>query len=105
MTDNSTQDAARSIGLELLEPITSDEKAELDFLRYETAHLQRRLRAIEVELDAATNERDTIRHERNLMAQDFQWTLQRLDSSPIGPVLRRTHGFRRMIETWGSAAQ
>jgi hypothetical protein len=105
MTDDTTREAARAIGLEMLEPITGDEKAELDFLRYETAHLQRRLRSIEVELDTATIERDTIRHERNLMAQDFQWTLERLSSSPVGPVLKRTSGFKRLVETWGSAAQ
>ena len=93
------------LGLELVSPITEDEKAELDFLRYESAHLQRRLRSIEVELDAAVIERDTIRHERNLMAQDFEWTLHKLAKSPAGPILKRLPGFARMLETWGSSAQ
>lgn len=92
------------LGLTPVTPITSDEKAELDFLRHEAGHLQRRLAEVEAELDTATIERDTIRHERNLMAQDFSWTLNRLSSSPAGPALRRTEGFRRMLETWGNAA-
>lgn len=105
MTKDRTPVDPADIGLELVSPITADEKAELDFLRYETAHLQRRLLAAERELDAATIERDTIRHERNLMAQDFQWTLQRLASSPAGPLLKRLPGFARMLETWGTAAR
>ncbi len=105
MGTQQTPDLANELGLELVTPITDDEKAELDFLRYETAHLQRRLRSIEVELDAAVIERDTIRHERNLMAQDFQWTLERLASSPAGPALKRLPGFARMLETWGTSAQ
>lgn len=105
MTKDQNHLEASDIGLELVAPITDDEKAELDFLRYETAHLQRRLREVERELDAATVERDTIRHERNLMAQDFQWTLQRLASSPAGPAFKRMPGFARMLETWGSSAQ
>lgn len=95
---------ANELGLELRSPITDDERAELDFLRYEGAHLQRRLREIEQELDAATIERDTIRHERNLMAQDFSWTLNKLDGSPLGPMLRRMPGFARMYDTWSDAA-
>ncbi len=98
-------DMARELGLELVTPITDDEKAELDFLRYESAHLQRRLRSIEVELDTAVVERDTIRHERNLMAQDFEWTLHRLATSPAGPLFRRLPGFSRMLDTWGTSAQ
>lgn len=98
-------DSARSLGLAPVEPITDDEKAELDFLRYEAAHLQRRLGEVEAELDAATIARDTIQHERNLMAQDFAWTLNRLDNSPLGLALRRTDGFRRMLETWGDSAK
>lgn len=89
------------LGLTPVTPITDDEKAELDFLRYEAAHMQRRLSECETELDAAQVERDTIRHERNLMAQDFSWTLQRLAKSPIGPALRRTGGFQRLLDTWG----
>lgn len=96
---------ARDLGLEMVQPITDDEKAELDFLRYESAHLQRRLREIENELDKATVERDTIRHERNLMAQDFVWTLDKMSSSPAGPLLKRLSGFQRMVDTWGDAAQ
>lgn len=96
---------ARDLGLEMVSPITDDEKAELDFLRYESAHLQRRLREIEGELDEATLERDTIRHERNLMAQDFSWTLNKMSSSPAGPLLKRLPGFQRMVETWGDAAK
>lgn len=96
MTNNAAE-----LGLELMRPITDDEKAELDFLRHEAAHLQRRLRAIEVELDEASIERDTIRHEKNLMAQDFSWTLQRMSSSPAGPFLRRLAGFERLLDTYG----
>jgi len=91
------------LGLIPVAPITDDEKAELDFLRYEAAHMQRRLAEVESALDDATVERDTIRHERNLMAQDFAWTLDRLASSPLGPALRRTPGFQRLLETWGDA--
>ncbi len=92
------------LGLTPVTPITDDEKAELDFLRFEAAHLQRRLTELEGALDAAEIERDTVRHERNLMAQDFAWTLERLNSSPIGAALRRTAGFQRLLDTWGDAA-
>jgi len=92
-----------ALGLTPVTPITQDEKAELDFLRYEAAHMQSRLAEVEAALDEATTERDTIRHERNLMAQDFAWTLDRLDNSPLGPALRRTDGFQRLLETWGDA--
>lgn len=105
MENRPDPDLANELGLELVAPITDDEKAELDFLRYEAAHLQRRLRSIEVELDAAVVERDTIRHERNLMAQDFAWTLNRLASSPAGPLFKRLPGFSRMLDTWGTSAQ
>jgi len=90
-----------SLGLIPVTPITDDEKAELDFLRHEAGHLQRRLSEVEAALDIAEVERDTIRHERNLIAQDFAWTLDRLNRSPLGPALRRTEGFQRMIQTWG----
>jgi uncharacterized protein (DUF3084 family) len=93
---------ADDLGLVQATPITTDEKAELDFLRHEAGYLQRRLAEVEDELDAAQLERDTIRHERNLMAQDFAWTLQRLSSSPLGPALRRTEGFQRLLDTWGT---
>lgn len=90
-----------SLGLSPVSPITNDEKAELDFLRHEAAYMQRRLTEAEAELAAAATERDTIRHERNLMAQDFQWTLARLNDSPLGVGLRRTAGFQRLLDTWG----
>ena len=92
------------IGVVPSTPITDDEKAELYFLRHEAAYLQRRLSEIEIELDQAEIERDTIRHERNLMAQDFQWTLDRLAASPLGPALKRAKGFRRLTDTWGDSA-
>ncbi len=92
------------IGLTPAVPITADEKAELNFLRYEAAYMQQRLDAVEDELEQTIIERDTIRHERNLMAQDFSWTLRRLARSPAGPILSRTEGFTRMLETWGHAA-
>ena len=92
------------LGLVPVKPITQDEKAELDFLRYEAAHLRRRLGEVEQSLDLAVEERDTIRHERNLMAQDFSWTLRKLRDSPLGPVLSRSKGFSRMLDTWGDAA-
>lgn len=92
------------LGLIAVTPITNDEKAELDFVRQEAAHLQRRISELETQLDEATIERDTIRHERNLMAQDFAWTLNKLSSSPAGPALRRTEGFRRLLDTWGDPA-
>ena len=89
------------LGLTPVTPITDDEKAELDFLRFEASHLQRRLAEVEEALDVTEIERDTIRHERNLMAQDFAWTLNRLNASPVGPALRRTGGFQRLLESWG----
>ena len=92
------------IGLTPVSPITNDEKAELDFLRHEAGYLQQRLSVVEDELEQTIIERDTIRHERNLMAQDFSWTLKRLNRSPLGPVLGRSDGFRRLMETWGNAA-
>lgn len=101
MADDDTRGALDDLGLRLVEPISDDEKAELDFLRYEAAHLQTQLRALERELDAATVERDTIRHEKNLMAQDFQWTLNRLAAWPLGPIVRRMDGFNRMQKAWG----
>lgn len=93
-----------NIGLTPVSPISDDEKAELDFLRHEAAYLQARLDVVEDELEQAVIDRDTIRHERNLMAQDFSWTLNRMATSPAGPLLMRTDGFRRMLETWGNAA-
>ncbi len=102
--DPSIDLAAKTLGLTPVSPITEDEKAELDFLRHEAAHLQRRLAELEAALDEATIERDTIRHERNLMAQDFAWTLDRLAQSPLGPALRRMDGFQRMTQTWGDSA-
>ncbi len=86
-----------NIGLTPATPITNDEKAELDFLRYEAAYLQARLDVIEDELEA-------VRKERNQMAEDFSWTLNRLADSPVGPLLSRRVGFRRLLETWGHAA-
>lgn len=102
MPDPEHRGTPDDLGLRMVTPITDDEKAELDFLRYEAAHLQAQLRALESELDSATIERDTIRHERNLMSQDFRWTLDKLGSSPLGPVVRRMPGFKRMKETWGN---
>ena len=90
-----------STGIELAEAITDDEHAELDFLRYATAHLQSRVIELEKQLLETSRDRDTIRHERNLMAQDFQWTLGRLNSSPIAPMLRRMDGFNKLNEKWG----
>ena len=88
-------------GIELAEPISDDELAELDFLRYESAHLQARVRDLEERLKTTERERDTIQHERNLMAQDFRWTLSRLNRSPLAPALRRLEGFRRLHDRWG----
>lgn len=90
------------LGLRPAEPLSPSERAELDFLRYEAGHLQRRLREVESALLAAEIERDTIRHERNLMSQDFRWTLDKLATSPAGPLLRRSEGFQRMVDTWGA---
>lgn len=88
-------------GIELADPITDDELAELDFLRYESAHLQARVRDLESQLIQIQRERDTIQHERNLMAQDFRWTLDRLARSPLAPALRRMKGFQRLNDRWG----
>lgn len=76
------------LGLRPVEPLSSSERAELDFLRYEAGHLQRRLSEIEVA------------HKQ--MSQDFRWTLDKLANSPAGPILRRRPGFQRMIDTWGA---
>ena len=94
-------ESSADLGLIPVEPITDDEKAELDFLRHEAGYLQQRLDVVEDALEKTTIERDTITHERNLMAQDFVWTLKRLSHSPAGPLLQRTAGFRRMLDTWG----
>ena len=88
-------------GIELADPITDDELAELDFLRYESSHLQARVRDLESQLIQIQRERDTIQHERNLMAQDFRWTLDRLARSPLAPALRRMKGFQRLNDRWG----
>ena len=93
-----------STGIELAEAITDNEQAELDFLRYATAHLQSRVTELEKKMLETSRDRDTIRHERNLMAQDFQWMLQRLSASPIGPMLRRMEGFNRLHAKWGQPA-
>ncbi|MGI9608342.1 MAG: hypothetical protein ACR2P0_19590 [Acidimicrobiales bacterium] len=92
-------------GLVVAEPISDDERAELDFLRYESAHLQARVRDLEQQVKDTARERDTIQHERNLMAQDFQWTLGRLDSSPLAPVLRRMEGYKRLRTKWGAGPE
>lgn len=89
-------------GLEPGGPISEHEHVELDFLRYENAHLQSRLRELEKQVNQVTIERDTIQHERNLAIQDLRWTLGRLKKSPFGPALRRLDGFRRLESKWGS---
>lgn len=86
-----------NMGLRPSTPITDDEKAELDFLRYEAAYLHARLDGIEDELRE-------VRSERDRMAKDFSWTLNRIAKSPAGPILSRRAGFRRLFETWGHAA-
>ncbi len=101
MSDQQTSSRADDTGIELADPITDDELAELDFLRYESAHLQARVRDLEERLKNTERERDTIQHERNLMAQDFRWTLNRLARSPLAPALRRLEGFRRLHDKWG----
>lgn len=103
--DNAADEQTPSdpTGITLAEPITDDQLAELDFLRYESAHLQSRVRDLEQQVRDTERERDTVQHERNLMAQDFQWTLGRLSESPISPLLRRMKGFRALNEKWGSA--
>ena len=100
--------ASDDLGLSPVEPISTSDRAELDFLRYESAYLQQRVEEIKAELRDTEErlrqteiERDTIRHERNLMSQDFRWTLQKLASSPAGPLLARSDGFRRLQDTWG----
>ncbi len=99
---SSDPDPTDPTGITLAEPITDDQLAELDFLRYESAHLQARVRELEKQLRDTERERDTIQHERNLMAQDFQWTLKRLSDSPLAPVLKRMPGFRALDAKWGS---
>lgn len=92
----------QELGLIPAEPLSQSERVELDVLRYEAGYLQRRLAEVEQALRSAEIERDTIRHERNLMAQDFRWTLERLAKSPAGPALRRTEGFSRLLDTWAN---
>ncbi|NNC79565.1 MAG: hypothetical protein HKN94_05375 [Acidimicrobiales bacterium] len=92
------------LGLIPAGPISEHEVVELDFLRYESAHLQARVRDLEDQLKDAVRERDTIQHERNLMAQDFRWTLNRLASSPAGPALKRMEGFRTLLDKWAPDA-
>lgn len=82
-------------------PISDHEHVELDFLRYENAHLQSRLRDLEKQMGEVEIERDTIQHERNLAIQDLRWTLGRLAKSPVGPALRRMEGFQRLRSKWG----
>ena len=91
--------------LVIAEPISDDERAQLDFLRYESAHLQARVRDLEKQVKDTARERDTIQHERNLMAQDFQWTLGRLDRSPLAPLLRRMEGYTRLRSKWGAGSE
>lgn len=91
-------DTTPNIGLTPRTPITDDEKAELDFLRYEAAFLQQRLDVIEDELAE-------VKDERKRMAHDFAWTLNRLAQSPAGPLLSKRPGFRRLFETWGHASE
>lgn len=98
----TTNHTEADLGVVAAKPLAMSELAELDFLRYESTHLQARVRDLEKQLNTATRERDTIQHERNLMAQDFQWTLDRLANSPLSPVLKRADGFRRLQAKWGS---
>lgn len=93
-------DDPSTLGLERGAPISEHEHVELDFLRYENAHLQSRVRELEKQVRNVTVERDTIRHERNLAIQDLRWTLDRLARSPIGPAMRRLDGFRRLQKKW-----
>lgn len=90
------------IGLEPGGPISPHEHVELDFLRYENAHLQARLRDLEKQVNQVTIERDTIQHERNLAIQDLRWTLNRLSSSPLGPALKRMGGFQKLLSKWAN---
>lgn len=77
-----------------------DPSAELELLRTENDHLRARLRDVEGRIEALRIDADTVRHERNLLRQDLVWTLDRLDRSPAGPLLRRTAGFRRLRTQW-----
>jgi hypothetical protein len=101
---NDIDELEEDLGLIPAGPISEHEVVEVDFLRYEAAHLQARVRDLEDQLNLAVRERDTIQHERNLMAQDFQWTLNRLASSPAGPALKRMEGFRNLLDKWAPDA-
>ena len=101
---DQSADPADTLGIAAAAPLSMSELAELDFLRYESAHLQARVRDLDKQLSITQRERDTIQHERNLMAQDFQWTLNRLATSPLAPLLRRAEGFRRLQAKWGPPA-
>ena len=92
---DSTSVSLTDLGLAPVELLSASERAELDFLRYEAGHLQRRLGEVESEMRDAE-----LRHNR--MSQDFRWTLEKLASSPAGPFLNRRAGFKRMIDTWGA---
>ena len=93
-------DDPATLGLERGAPISDHEHVELDFLRYENAHLQSRVRELEKQVRNVTIDRDTIQHERNLATQDLRWILERLDGSPLGPALRRLDGFKRLQRKW-----
>ncbi len=73
---------------------------ELELLRSENQHLRARVRDLEHRTESLRIDADTMRHERNLAAQDLRWTIDRLDQSPAGPLLRRTDGFRRLRAQW-----
>ena len=66
---DSASASLNDLGLVPVEPLSTSERAELDFLRYEAGHLQRRLGEIESELHDAE-----LKHTR--MSQDFRWTLE-----------------------------
>ena len=90
------------IGLEPGGPISPHEHVELDFLRYENAHLQTRLRDLEKQVNQVTIERDTIQHERNLAIQDLRWTRKRVASAPRGLAGKRMGGGQKLLSKWAN---
>jgi hypothetical protein len=84
---------------------------ENELLGLEVGHLRARLKSSdELEQsakscreDLATTRRrlNELRKRHDLVLRDFQGLLQRLSASPAGPVLRRTKGFRVLLEKYG----
>jgi hypothetical protein len=96
--------------MEPLKPASTDEVGSLlmenELLRYEVKHLRARLAAAgtvpePVKRKGKGKPKVEPVAEPSQAEADLVWLLNRLNSSPLGAVLRRADGFRTLLERYG----